>query len=86
MYQDQFMKGVGNMTMMQDQAIQMISLLPDDRVAVLIEVMKGFMKPIENLEKNVKDVRIGVAKGKFTVPDNIDECNEKIAEMFGVDE
>jgi antitoxin (DNA-binding transcriptional repressor) of toxin-antitoxin stability system len=26
--------------------------------------------------------RIGVAKGKFTVPENIDEQNEVIAELF----
>jgi hypothetical protein len=27
-----------------------------------------------------------VAKGKFDVPDDIDECNDEIAEMFGVNE
>jgi antitoxin (DNA-binding transcriptional repressor) of toxin-antitoxin stability system len=29
--------------------------------------------------------RIGVAKGRFVVPDNIDESNELIARMFAVD-
>lgn len=28
--------------------------------------------------------RIGVAKGKIFYPDDIDECNDLIAEMFGV--
>ena len=28
--------------------------------------------------------RIGIAKGKFKVPDDIDECNDEIARMFGV--
>ena len=28
--------------------------------------------------------RLGVAKGKFEVPDDIDFCNDEIAEMFGV--
>ena len=27
--------------------------------------------------------RIGVAEGKFVVPDDFDACNDKIAEMFG---
>jgi len=27
-------------------------------------------------------IRLGVAKGKFTVPDNIDEDNEEIAKLF----
>ena len=28
--------------------------------------------------------RIGLFKGKFVVPDDIDEMNDEIAEMFGV--
>lgn len=28
--------------------------------------------------------RIGIAEGKFTLPDDIDECNDEIARMFGV--
>ena len=28
--------------------------------------------------------RIGIAKGKFTIPDDIDECNDEIARMFGI--
>ena len=28
--------------------------------------------------------RIGIAKGKFTLPDDIDECNDEIARMFGM--
>lgn len=28
--------------------------------------------------------RIGIAKGKFIVPDDIDEMNNEIASMFGV--
>ena len=72
------------MSLIQEQAVQMISLLPDDRVAVLIEVMKGFMMPVERMENHKTKSRIGIAKGKFIVPDDIDECNEEIAEMFGV--
>ena len=26
----------------------------------------------------------GIAKGKFKVPDDIDECNDEIARMFGM--
>lgn len=26
----------------------------------------------------------GIAKGKFTIPDDIDECNDEIARMFGI--
>jgi antitoxin (DNA-binding transcriptional repressor) of toxin-antitoxin stability system len=30
--------------------------------------------------------RIGIAKGRFEVPDNIDSCNPHIASLFGEDE
>lgn len=63
----------------------MIGLLPDDRVEILVEVMKGFMKPITENNDIPQHTRIGVAKGKFVVPDDIDECNDEIAKMFGVD-
>ena len=38
------------------------------------------MRPLQ-VEATSK--RIGVAEGKFVVPDDFDECNDEIAEMFG---
>lgn len=35
------------------------------------------------LEENTSK-RIGIAEGKFIVPDDFDACNDEIAEMFGV--
>ncbi|MCX7607926.1 MAG: type II toxin-antitoxin system Phd/YefM family antitoxin [Anaerolineales bacterium] len=34
------------------------------------------------IEKPAVEQRIGVAKGKFVVPDDIDRSNEDIAELF----
>lgn len=42
-------------------------------------------KPVAKLtliNENTIAPRIGIAKGKFTVPDNFDWCNDEIAEMF----
>ncbi|MBO4859526.1 MAG: hypothetical protein J5527_13520 [Treponema sp.] len=36
------------------------------------------------IEQEDVSKRIGVAEGKFTVPDDIDECNDEIARMFGM--
>ena len=36
------------------------------------------------LDSKPVGVRIGVAKGKFVVPDDIDADNDSIAQMFGV--
>lgn len=29
---------------------------------------------------------LGIANGKYVIPDDIDGCNDEIAEMFGVEE
>jgi len=34
------------------------------------------------LEQKKRGVRLGLAKGKFVVPDNIDRDNDEIAKMF----
>ena len=38
---------------------------------------------IRQVQVEVTSKRIGVAEGKFVVPDDFDECNDEIAEMFG---
>lgn len=32
------------------------------------------------------DRKLGAANGRYLIPEDIDECNNEIAEMFGVDE
>lgn len=36
------------------------------------------------IEQEDVSKRIGIAEGKFTVPDDFDECNDGIARMFGI--
>jgi len=36
------------------------------------------------IEQEDVSKRIGIAEGKFTVPDDFDECNDEIARMFGI--
>lgn len=38
---------------------------------------------IRQVKEEATSKRIGVAEGKFVVPDDFDECNDEIAEMFG---
>ena len=40
------------------------------------------MVKITWIEQEDVSKRIGIAEGKFTVPDDFDECNDEIAEMF----
>jgi prevent-host-death family protein len=36
------------------------------------------------LEKQPAGIRFGLARGQFVVPEDIDETNDEIAEMYGV--
>ena len=68
---------------LEEQVMKKVVGLSDENLIFLSDMIDRFMKPNQNQE--VKTKRIGVAKGKFVVPDDIDECNDEIAEMFGVD-
>jgi DNA-damage-inducible protein J len=39
-----------------------------------------------HLSSSKKTRVLGIANGKYDIPDDIDGCNKEIAEMFGVDE
>ncbi len=68
---------------LEEQVMKKVVGLSDENLIFLSDMIDRFMKPNQNQE--VKTKRIGVAKGKFVVPDDIDECNNEIANMFGVD-
>ncbi len=68
----------------QQEAITLIDTLPEDSVKVIIEVIKR-MTPRQSVSHTSKRT-LGIANGKYNIPDNIDACNDEIAEMFGVNE
>ena len=82
------------MSILQRQVIQSLNGLSDDDLRFLLEMIHRFMKPSENKEKNVDEFamnkkivrRIGSLEGQdlIDVDYDIDECNDEIAEMFGV--
>ena len=72
------------MSALQMEAYEMMGQLSESKLKLIIEIMKSFNNsPTKTSDINTSK-RIGIAKGKFVVPDDIDECNEEIAEMFGV--
>lgn len=42
--------------------------------------------PFDLMMQPKRKVVAGLAKGLYQIPDNIDTCNDEIAEMFGVNE
>lgn len=82
------------MSILQKQVIQSLNGLSDDNLRFLLDMIQRFMKPAEAREENpvesatVKSSirRIGSLEGLNLIDADydIDECNDEIADMFGV--
>lgn len=82
------------MSTLQRQVIQSLNGLSDDNLKFLLDMIQRFMKPAEAGEKNISRAatdrnsicRIGSLEGQDLIDADydIDECNDEIAEMFGV--
>ena len=79
------------MSTLQKQIVQSIEGLSDDSLEFILDMIQRFVKPAENqLTENTaqrKKRKLGILKGKKLIADgyDLDECNDEIAEMFGVD-
>ncbi|MBV8048679.1 MAG: type II toxin-antitoxin system prevent-host-death family antitoxin [Paludibacterium sp.] len=51
---------------------QEVIIARNGKAAVRIVPLQNYRQP----------VRLGLAKGEFTVPDDIDECNEEVLALF----
>ncbi len=67
---------------LEEKVMKKVVGLSDDDLMFLCDMIDKFMRPVQG---GTKSKRIGVAEGKFVVPDDFDDCNDEIAEMFGVD-
>lgn len=66
---------------LEEKLIKKIAGLSDDNLMFLSDIIDKFMRPVQ---AETTSKRIGIAEGKFVVPDDFDACNDEIAEMFGV--
>ena len=62
--------------------IDKIKMLPDDS---LNEAEKYIEYLLYKLKNNSNKVKLGIAKGQFQIPDDIDSVNDEIAKMFGIE-
>ena len=82
------------MSTLQREVIQSLNGLSDDNLKFLLDMIQRFMKPTEVEEKTLNSAtmgrnsicRIGSLEGQDLIDADydIDECNDEIAEMFGV--
>ena len=79
------------MSALQKLVVQSLDGLSDDSLEFILDMIQRFVKPAENqlmeTEAQKKGRKLGILKGKTLIADgyDLDECNDKIAEMFGVD-
>lgn len=66
---------------LEEKVIKKIVGLSDDNLMFLSDMIDKFMRPVQ---AETTSKRVGIAEGKFVVPDDFDACNDAIAEMFGV--
>ena len=82
------------MSTLQREVIQSLDGLSDDNLKFLLDMIQRFMKPSETGEEILNSAstdrkgirRIGSLEGQDLIDADydIDECNDEIAEMFGV--
>lgn len=66
------------MTALELKAINMLGQFSEDKIASIVNYMENLKV---NEEKNSKSI-IGIGKGKLFFPDDIDFCNDEIADLF----
>ena len=66
------------MTALELKAINMIGQFPDEKISRVI----SFMENLKNENKEMGKSLIGIGKGKLFFPDDIDFCNEEVADLF----
>ena len=54
--------------------------LPQEKLILLLGIIDQF----SNLSPSESSVTLGIADGKYNIPDNINEYDDQIAELFGV--
>lgn len=79
------------MSALQKQVIQSLDGLSEDSLAFILDMIQRFVKPAESQLMGTaaqgQGRKLGILKGETLIADgyDLDECNDEIAEMFGVD-
>ena len=84
------------MSTLQKQIAQSLNGLSDDSLRFILDMIQRYVMPAESMGMSIdydrivseKKRRIGSMKGQKFIADgyDIDECNDEIARLFGVDD
>ena len=67
-----------------EEQISLISL--SEQISLMAYLANTIKQKANSADVQKKKRYFGMAKGEFEIPDDIDFCNDEIAEMFGVNE
>ena len=65
--------------------IDKIKMLPEESLNDAENYIEFLLYKLKNKQDNSRRVKLGIAKGQFHIPDNIDTINDEIAKMFGIE-
>ena len=84
------------MSTLRNQIAQSLDGLSDDSLSFILDMIQRFVLPAESKSMSLngdvaihgKKRRLGSMKGQMFIADDhdIDECNDEIAELFGVND
>ena len=66
------------MTVARQRAIDIINLVPEERLPEVINLIVRYEEPKNNMGK----IKLGIAEGKYRIPTDINAFDEEIAELF----
>ena len=66
------------------ELLQRIKTLPEGYEQEIVDFLESILLKAAHDHRASSSRRIGIAKGELKYPDDIDFCNDEIAELFGV--
>ena len=71
-------------TLMPIELLERIKTLPEGYEQEIVDFLESILLKAAQDHRASSSRRIGIAKGELKYPDDIDFCNDEIAELFGV--
>ena len=64
-----------------EQGFEKMRKLSQEQLVLLLGIIDQFSRPAES---SPSSIRLGIADGKYHIPDDINQYDDQIAEMFGI--
>lgn len=76
----------GNIMSDLQMTMQKVYMLSDGEQSAIAKLIDAYIESIKPIKKHKSKIIVGKYDGKFNIIDDIDFCNDEIAQMFGVND